>query len=92
MNSEQKSNPVAICFGGTHYPDKFTKELIHGKFALGTVIPKHALDFLDEELFSHILDRNNMAKTALLDWGGLGQNKQKVLDMLNNTNLEVIRL
>jgi hypothetical protein len=33
-----------------------------------------------------------MAKTALLDWGGLGQNKQKVLDMLNNTNLEIIRL
>jgi D-aminoacyl-tRNA deacylase len=92
MKSEQKSNPVAICFGGTHYPDKFTQELIHGKFALGTVIPKHALDFLDEELFSHILDRNSMAKTALLDWGGLGQNKQKVLDMLNNTNLEVIRL
>jgi D-aminoacyl-tRNA deacylase len=92
MKSEQKSNPVAICFGGTHYPDKFTKELIHGKFALGTVIPKHDLDFLDEELFSHILDRNNMAKTALLDWEGLGQNKQKVLDMLNNTNLEVIRL
>jgi D-aminoacyl-tRNA deacylase len=92
MKSEQKSNPIAICFGGTHYPDKFTNELIHGKFALGTVIPKHALDFLDEELFSHILDRNNMAKTALLDWGGLGQNKQKVLDMLNNTNLEIIRL
>ena len=92
MKSDQKSNPVAICFGGTHYPDKFTKELIHGKFALGTVIPKHDLDFLDEELFSHILDRNNMAKTALLDWGGLGQNKQKVLDMLNNTNLEIIRL
>ena len=92
MKSEQKSNPIAICFGGTHYPDKFTQEVIHGKFALGTVIPKHALDFLDEELFSHILDRNNMAKTALLDWDGLGQNKQKVLDMLNNTNLEVIRL
>lgn len=92
MKSEQKLNPVAICFGGTHYPDKFTKELLHGKFALGTVIPKHALDFLDDELFSHILDRNNMAKTALLDWGGLGQNKQKVLDLLNNTNLEVIKL
>jgi len=92
MKSEQKSNPVAICFGGTHYPDKFTNEILHGKFALGTVIPKHALGFLDEELFSHILDRNNMAKTALLDWGGLGQNKQKVLDLLNNTDLEVIRL
>jgi D-aminoacyl-tRNA deacylase len=88
----QKSNPVAICFGGTHYPDKFTNELIHGKFALGTVVPKHALDFLDRELFSHILERNKMAKAALLDWGGLGPNKQKVLDLLNTTSLEVVKL
>jgi D-aminoacyl-tRNA deacylase len=88
----QKSNPVAICFGGTHYPDKFTNELIHGKFALGTVIPKHALDFLDKELFLHILERNKMAKAALLDWGGLGPNKQKVLDLLGTTDLEVVRL
>jgi D-aminoacyl-tRNA deacylase len=92
VNEDHKSNPVAICFGGTHYPDKFTNELIHGKFALGTVVPKHALDFLDKELFSHILERNKMAEAALLDWGGLGPNKQKVLDLLETTNLEVVRL
>ena len=92
IKHEQKSNPVAICFGGTHYPDKFTQEIIHGKFALGTVVPKHALDFLDEELFSHLLERNNMAKTALLDWGGLGQNKQNVLELLEKTDLEVVNL
>ncbi|HEY7367372.1 MAG TPA: D-aminoacyl-tRNA deacylase [Nitrosopumilaceae archaeon] len=92
VKDNQKSNPVAICFGGTHYPDKFTNELIHGKFALGTVVPKHALDFLDKELFSHILERNKMAKAALLDWGGLGPNKQKVLDLLNTTDLEVVKL
>ena len=85
-------NPVAICFGGTHYPSKFTKELLTGKHALGTVIPKHALDFLDDELFSHILSQNKMAKTALLDWTGLGPNKQKVLGFLETTDLEVIRL
>jgi D-aminoacyl-tRNA deacylase len=92
LKEKQKSAPVAICFGGTHYPEKFTKELLQGKHALGTVIPKHSLDYLDQELFTHILERNNMAKTALLDWGGLGQNKQKVLDLLSKTDLEVIRL
>jgi len=92
LKEKQKSAPVAICFGGTHYPEKFTKELLEGKHALGTVIPKHSLDFLDQELFCHILERNNIAKSALLDWGGLGQNKQKVLDLLNQTDLEVIRL
>lgn len=92
MKEEITSHPVAICFGGTHYPDRFTKELLEGRFALGTVIPKHALDSLDEELFNHILERNSMAKTALLDWGGLGQNKQKVVSLLEKTDLEVFRL
>ena len=87
-----KENPIAICFGGTHYPSKFTNELLEGKHALGTVIPKHALDDLDEKLFSHILTQNSMAQTALLDWGGLGSNKQKVLDFLESTELEVIKL
>jgi D-aminoacyl-tRNA deacylase len=85
-------HPVAICFGGTHYPSKFTAELLKGKYALGTVMPKHALDVLDEELFSHILLQNKMAKFALLDWRGLGPNKQKVLDLLESTSLEIIRL
>ncbi len=92
MTQPLEENPVAICFGGTHYPSKFTNELLEGKFALGTVIPKHGLDFLDEELFSHILKQNSMAQAALLDWGGLGTNKQKVLDLLDSTKLEVIKL
>jgi D-aminoacyl-tRNA deacylase len=92
IKAGKKDFPVAICFGGTHYPEKFTRELIHGKYALGTVMPKHALDYLDEQLFNHILERNFMAKTALLDWDGMGLNKQKVVDLLKKTNLEVIRL
>ncbi|MDH3277827.1 MAG: D-aminoacyl-tRNA deacylase [Nitrosopumilus sp.] len=86
------SNPTAICFGGTHYPEKFTNELLNGKFALGTVMPKHALDLLDEHMFSHILERNHIAKAALLDWTGLGPNKKKVIDLLETTDLEVIKL
>jgi len=92
VNSEQKTYPVALCFGGTHYPDKFTKEIIEGKFALGTVVPRHALEFLDEKLFSHIIQRNDMAKTVLLDLAGLGPQKQKVMNLIQTTNLEVIKL
>ena len=87
-----KESPIAICFGGTHYPSKFTNEILKGTHALGTVIPRHALDSLDEELFCHILAQNYTARTALLDWSGLGQNKQKIVDLLNTTELEVIRL
>ena len=92
LTTKIEKYPVAICFGGTHYSDKFTSELIEGKFALGTVIPKHALDFIDEKLFTHILERNNMPQAALVDWTGMGQNKQKILDLLEKTNLKVIKL
>jgi len=87
----QKNN-TAICFGGTHYPEKFTKELIEGQYALGTVVPKHALDHIDEKLFSHILERNNEAKYALVDWSSLGKNKQKIVSLLETTNLEMMRV
>lgn len=92
MSGHIKASPTAICFGGTHYPDKFTNELLEGKYSLGTVVPKHALDNIDENLFSEILSKNKMATTALLDWGGMGPNKQKILELLKTTNLEVIRL
>jgi len=92
MKEQQKSYPIAICFGGTHYPEKFTNELIHGKYSLGTVIPKHALDHIDQSLFSHIIKRNRGATAALLDWNGMGKNKQKIIEMLERTDLEVIKL
>lgn len=92
MKNKPDEFPVAIAFGGTHYGEKFNKQLIEGEYALGTVIPKHALEYLDEKLFAHILQRNSMAKFALLDWNGLGKCKQKVLDLLKNTNLEMVRV
>jgi D-aminoacyl-tRNA deacylase len=92
MSKSIKEHPVAICFGGTHYPSKFNNELLDGEYALGTVIPKHALDDLDEELFFHVLKQNSVATAALLDWSGLGSNKQKILDFLESTELEVIKL
>ncbi len=89
---EPEKHKVAVCFGGTHYPKKFNKELIEGEFALGTVVPKHALDNLDSTLFSHILDRNKEAKYALVDWRGLGKNKQKVVSLIQTTDLEMIKI
>ena len=53
MSEPIKENPVAIVLVGTHYPSKFTNELLDGKHALGTVYPKHVLGDLDENYFSY---------------------------------------
>src|SRR5574337_347962 len=92
LGKEPERHKVAICFGGTHYPEKFNRELIEGEFALGTVVPKHALDNLDEELFLHILDRNREARHALVDWRGLGQNKQKIVNFIQHAELEMVKI
>jgi D-aminoacyl-tRNA deacylase len=92
MSKPIKKYDVAICFGGTHYPEKFTKILLEDRFALGTIMPKHSLEFLDQTLFSHILNRNNEAKFAFLDWRGLGKYKQKIMNFLESTDLEVIKI
>jgi D-aminoacyl-tRNA deacylase len=95
VDTLQKSStpfPFAICFGGTHYSEKFTKELLFGKYALGTVMPKHALEFLNPTLFKHLIIQNQGAKIALLDWKSLGKYKQTLLDLLSTTNLEIVKL
>ncbi len=92
MSEPPKKHDVAICFGGTHYPGKFNKELLEGNLALGTVIPKHGLDNLDSHLFDHILERNSEAKFALVDWSGLGKSKQKIAEMINTSNLEMVKI
>ncbi len=86
------SFPFAICFGGNHYSEKFTKEVLFGKYGLGTVMPKHALEFLNPQLFEHLIIQNQGAKTALLDWKSLGKYKQPLLDLLSTTQLEIIKL
>jgi D-aminoacyl-tRNA deacylase len=92
MSESPKKYDVAIGFGGTHYPSKFNKELLEGSFALGTIIPKYSLDKLDESLFDHIVKQNCEAKSALVDWSGLGKNKQKIVEMISSTNLEMIKI
>lgn len=88
-----QNNPVAVCFGGTHYSSKFTNEILHGPHALGTVVPKKAISHIDDKLFDHIMRRNHMATDALLEWGGISSSgKKKLEDMLSTTKLRVIHI
>ena len=50
------------------------------------------MEFLDESLFSHIIERNTGVEVVLLDWNSLGKNKQKIIELLSTTELEVIKI
>lgn len=84
---------VAVGFGGTHYPEKFTKMLIEEDLAFSFVAPKYALGHVDEKTVGQMLQRTNApVRYAVLDWKGLGVHKEKVVNLVEQFGLEEIRV
>jgi len=84
---------AAIGFGGTHYPEKFTKLVVEEDMALSFVAPKHALEHVDERMVGQMLQRTTSpVRYALLDWKGLGAHKGKIQGLASQFGLEVIRV
>jgi len=84
---------VAIGFGGTHYPDKFTKLLIEGDMAFAFVAPKYALGHVDEKMIGQMIQRSTApVRYAALDWKGLGPHKERIVSLVRQYGLEEVRL
>ncbi len=90
MNAWEK---VAICFGGTHYPEKFNKLLLEGDTALASIVPKYALDCIDASMFGSLIQASTrFPRFVAVDWKGMGRHKEKVLEFARQFAMEVIRL
>ena len=84
---------VAVGFGGTHYPEKFNKLLLEDEFAFAAIVPKYALQDVDSALFGQILQKSTkLPRYALLDWKGLGPEKDKIVGLVRQYGLEAVRV
>ncbi|HLQ03556.1 MAG TPA: D-aminoacyl-tRNA deacylase [Nitrososphaerales archaeon] len=84
---------VAVGFGGTHYPEKFNKLLLEDEFAFAAIVPKYALQEVDSALFGQILQKSTkLPRYALLDWKGLGPEKDKIVGLVGQYGLEAVRV
>ena len=84
---------VAVGFGGTHYPEKFTRLLVEGDMALSFVAPKYALEYLDDRMVGQMVQRTNTpVRYAVVDWKGLGPHKEKVEGLVKQFGLEEVRV
>jgi D-aminoacyl-tRNA deacylase len=84
---------VALGFGGTHYPQKFTQMSIDGDVAFSHVVPKHSLEFVDEAVLGQMIQRTNApVRLAALDWKGLGQHKDKIVGLASQFGVETLRV
>jgi len=84
---------IALGFGGTHYPEKFTKLTIEDDVAFSYVVPKHSLGAIDEQMFGQMLQRTSApVRQAYLDWKGLGPHKEKIVSLVSSFGLEAVRV
>lgn len=83
---------IALGIGGLHTCPNFNKILLNTDIALGHICPKYMLPHLTEDLISQAIEKTQeKVDFILLDWKGLGKEKQRVKEMLNNLNLEYKR-
>jgi D-aminoacyl-tRNA deacylase len=84
---------VALGFGGTHYPEKFTKMVIEEDIAFSFVASKYSLEYVDDRMLGQMLQRTSApVRYAVLDWKGLGPYKEKISGLVSQFGLEAIRV
>jgi len=76
---------TAIGIGGPHYCNNFNDIQLSSDFAIGHIIPKYVLEKIDPEIIKKAINRTvPKPEFALLDWKGLGKEKQKIVTILEN--------
>jgi D-tyrosyl-tRNA(Tyr) deacylase len=87
MNNKFES---VFVVGGGHYNHVANKAMLNSNLAVGHICAKYNLEFLDESLIKQAMEKCN-AKLVLLDWKGLGKEKQRILDILEKNDIEFKR-
>lgn len=85
------STPVPECriafgIGGPHYMPNFNEIVFTTNIAIGHLCPKYHLPHLDREMIQKAMCASN-ASFALLDWKGMGQEKERVVALLDELKI-----
>ncbi len=93
LKDVRRSERIGIALGGTHYPSKFNELIIDSEYALGHIAPRYALEYIDEASIKNMIGKSIESVDAIiLDKKGLGKAKDKIMSIINNFDLEVIKV
>jgi D-aminoacyl-tRNA deacylase len=87
----ENNDKIVIGLGGGHYCPDFSKLSLRKNYSFGHICPQYALSELDENLLEQMISKTK-AEQIILDWKGLKQNKEKVLELCKNSSLEFERV
>jgi D-aminoacyl-tRNA deacylase len=84
---------VGIALGGTHYPAKFNKLLLESELGLAAVASKHNLEAIDKEMLDQMISKSIEPVTkVIVDSKGLGNQKERIMKMADQTGLEIVKV
>lgn len=88
--TEPEKTPVAIAFGGGHYCRKFSQI---ERYAIGHICPKYSLEKVDHDMIEQMIEKTTpKPETAIIEKKGMGKEKQRILGLLEETMLEVVKV
>ena len=85
---------IGIGLGGNHYASKFNKLLLtENEICFGLVASKYNLRFLDENMLEQMIVKSSEKITNIfIDSKGLGEEKQRILNLVSKQGLDVVFL
>lgn len=91
--AQPEKAPVAFGIGGPHYLPNFVKLIERQNIALGHVCPKYHLDTLDKEMVAQALEKTTpTVDEVILEWKGLGKEKERIIALLKEMNIAFTRI
>lgn len=91
-NGQENLGKVALAIGGTHYPEKFTKLALEGKYAFTHIMPRHSCTYAD--MLQQGIERSApKAECAVIDWKGIAAPERAVaIKKLEELGIEYVRV
>jgi D-aminoacyl-tRNA deacylase len=87
--------PNAVGFGGTHYSAKHTSTSIEGKYQVGHIVSRYALEdgVLESTMRETFAKTAGGCETAIVDWKGLnGSDRRRLVQQLQAWRIRVVRI
>ena len=82
---------IVIGIGGGHYAPDFTKLSLRQDYSFSHICPQYALEALDSDLLKQMIEKSG-AEEIILDWKGLKGNKEKVVELCEESGLPFERV
>lgn len=89
----QEASKICIALGGPHYSEKFTSLLFESEYAIGAIAPKYSLHNLDSVMFKQMIERCvEKVEYVVIDWKGLGKEKERILALVEEAKLSIVKV